>query len=69
MTVGVVLLVRPARTPIAELNEEMQEVRIERDKVRIGMTINDVLPLVHGMDITAQADGAYLSVLPDNRRF
>jgi hypothetical protein len=29
----------------AELNAEMREVRIERNKVRIGMTINDVLPL------------------------
>jgi hypothetical protein len=46
------------------------EVRIERNKVRIGMTINDVLPLVHGsMDIRAQADEAWLSVLPDNKRF
>jgi hypothetical protein len=54
---------------VSELKAEMQEVRIERDKVRIGMKINDVLPLVHGMDITAEADGAWLSVLPDNKRF
>jgi hypothetical protein len=53
----------------AELNAEMQEVRIEKNKVRIGMTINDVLPLVHGMEIFASADGVWLSVLPDNKRF
>ena len=53
----------------AELNAEMQEIRIERNKVRIGMTINDVLPQVHGMDIDAYADGVWLSVLPDNKRF
>ena len=29
----------------AELNAEMREVRIERNKVRIGMTTNDVLPM------------------------
>ena len=46
-----------------------QEVRIERNKVRIGMTINDLLPLVHGMEITAEAEGAWLSVLPDNKHF
>lgn len=49
----------------AELNAEMQEVRIERNRVRMGMTINDVLPLVHGMNIFASAEGAWLSVLPD----
>jgi hypothetical protein len=53
----------------AELNAEMQEIRIERNKVRIGMTINDVLPQVHGMEIDAYADGVWLSVLPDNKRF
>ena len=53
----------------AELNAEMQEVKIERNKVRIGMMINDVLPVVHGMEITASADAAWLSVLPDNKRF
>src|SRR5262249_5670965 len=53
----------------AELNAEMQEVRVESNKVRTGMTINEVLPLVHGMDILASADGVWLSVLPDNRRF
>ena len=39
----------------AELNAEMQKVTIERNKVRIGMTINEVLPHVHGMDIVANA--------------
>lgn len=53
----------------AELNAEMQEIRIERNKVQIGMTINDVLPQVHGMDIDTYADGVWLSVLPDNKRF
>jgi hypothetical protein len=53
----------------AELNAEMQEIRMERNKLRIGMTINDVLPRVHGMDIDAYADGDWLSVLPDNKRF
>ena len=53
----------------AELNAEMQEIRIERSKVRIGMTINDVLPQVHGMDIEAHGEGAWLSVLPDNKHF
>jgi len=53
----------------AELNAEMEEVRVESNKVRTGMTINDVLPLVHGMDIFASADGAWLSVLPENKRF
>jgi hypothetical protein len=52
-----------------EPNAEMQEVRIERNKVRVGMTIDDVLPLVHGMEITASADGAWLSGLPDNKLF
>src|SRR5215469_2684130 len=53
----------------AGLNAEMEEVRIERNKVRMGMTTNDVLPLVHGMEITASADGAWLSGLPNNKLF
>jgi|SRR5262252_3453941 hypothetical protein len=53
----------------SELSAEMQEVRIERNKVQIGMTINDVLPLVRGMDINAEAESVWLSVLPDNKRF
>jgi hypothetical protein len=49
------------------------QVRIEKNKVRIGMTINEVLPLVHGarrsglIYITADADGAWLFVLPDKK--
>jgi hypothetical protein len=53
----------------AKMQVEMQEVRSERNKLRIGMTINDVLPLVHGMVIKARADDAWLSVLPDNTHF
>ena len=50
-------VLRPAERVLhrAELNAEMQEVSIERNKVRIGMTINEVLPQVHGMDIFASA--------------
>jgi len=53
----------------ADLNAEIQEVRIEKNKVSVGMTIIDVLPLVHGTEIFATADGVWLSVLPDNKRF
>jgi hypothetical protein len=66
---GFMLMPEPRIFRHAELNAEMQEVRIERNKVRIGMTIEDVLPLVQGMDIFASADAAWLSVLPDNKRF
>ena len=66
---GFMLMPEPRVFRHAELNTEMQEVRIERNKVRIGMTINDLLPQVHGMDIDARADGGWLSVLPGNKRF
>ena len=66
---GFMLMPEPRIFRHAELNAEMQEVRIERNKVRIGMPIDDVLPLVHGMDIFARADAAWLSMLPDNKRF
>ena len=66
---GFLALPEPRVFRHAELNAEMQEVRIERSKVRIGMTINEVLPLVHGMDITASAADAWLSVLPDSKPF
>jgi hypothetical protein len=46
---------------ILDLRHSQRQVRAERNKVRIGMTIGDVLPLVHGdMGIRAHA------VLPDN---
>lgn len=60
----VVMLLEP-RVPHAA----MDDVTIARNQVRIGMTINDVLPLVHGMDITASTDGVWLSGLPDNKLF
>ena len=66
---GFVAMLEPRVFRHAELNAEMQEVRIERNKVQIGMTINDVLPLVRGMDISAGAESIWLSVLPDNKRF
>jgi hypothetical protein len=66
---GFMLMSEPRIFRHAELNAEMREVRIERNKVRIGMTIDDVLPLVRGMDIFALADPAWLSVLPDNKPF
>lgn len=66
---GFMALLEPRVFRHAELNAEMQEVRVERNKVRMGMTINDVLPLVHGMDIFASADSVWLSMLPDNKRF
>ena len=53
----------------AAIQAARQEVWIERNKVRVGMTINDVLPLVHGMAIYASADGAWLSVVPENKLF
>jgi hypothetical protein len=63
-----VMAIDPGDFRPAAMHAEMQEVRVERNKVRIGMTIKDVLPLVHGMNIFASADRAWL-VLPDNRRF
>jgi hypothetical protein len=42
---GFMLMPQPRVLRHAELNAEMREVRIERNKLRIGMTINDVLPL------------------------
>jgi hypothetical protein len=54
----------------AKMQAEMQEVRIERNQLRIGMTIDDVLPLLHGsVNIDAMPDDAWLLVLPDNKRF
>src|SRR5215471_20545997 len=44
---GFIALPEPRVFRHAELNAEMQEVRSDRNKVRIGMTIDDVLPLVH----------------------
>jgi hypothetical protein len=58
---------RVSRHP--ELNGEIQEVTIERNKVRIGMTANNVLRVVHGMEINAWADGVWLSGLPGNQLF
>jgi len=46
---------------IHDLRHSETQVRTERNKVRIGMTINDVLPLVHG-DVGIRAH----AVLPDN---
>lgn len=66
---GFMALPEPRVFRHAELNAEMQEVRVEKNKVRIRMTIDDVLPLVHGMEIFASADNVWLSVLPDNKRF
>jgi hypothetical protein len=62
------LTVMPKPPPHGELDAEMQEIRIERNKVRIGMTIDDLLRQVHGVHIDAYADGDWLSVLPDNKR-
>ena len=57
------------KAEMQEVSIERNEVSIERNKVRIGMTINEVLSLVRGMDIDASADPAWLSVLPDIKRF
>ena len=46
---------------ILDLGHAGRQARAERDKVRIGMTISDVLPLVHG-DVGIRAH----AVLPDN---
>jgi hypothetical protein len=46
---------------IIDLRHSQRQVEAERSKVQIGMTVSDVLPLVHGdMGIRAHA------VLPDN---
>jgi hypothetical protein len=66
---GFIALPEPRVFRHSELNAEMQEVRIDRNKVRKGMTIDEVLPLVQGMEIFASADPVWLSVLPDNKRF
>jgi len=51
----------PIIAMILSLGHSGRQARAERDKVRIGMTIGNVLPLVHG-DVAIRAH----AVLPDN---
>jgi hypothetical protein len=61
LVAAAVVLTVPVVAMILNLGHSGRQARAERDKVRIGMTIGDVLPLVHGgVAIRAHA------VLPDN---
>ena len=64
-----VMMIQDLRHSETQVSTEMNKIRVEKNKVRIGMTINEVLPLVHApINASAVVDCNKVYCAPDRIR-